>query len=1183
MKRKTLLCCMLVLVFCLSAVLLVACNKGISDEILGIISQNVYDKHKNDVQTAENYTLPAVSVYLDADDKEYTVNLKWEISGTTEVKIGELDGKFYPVTVPAVRSEDINYKLKVTLVDENQKAYADKEGKEYSHTFDRVVPKSTGSEQESSALEKATVKNPVAGTAYKWVTFFNYEYRYFGGEKGGSRLTTVDSFAASPDVFVENATGGGYYLYFMKDNVKTYINMDPYIGNDSGDTHSDNAYISTGVVLTTETANLIPYKIHESGALYVDAKKTCSHGVELSCSNMFAIRDKYPNEIASTVAVSYFTDNNKNHVIMVNECPMFLVTEELKVEQEDLTTQQILDRAFALGANEAMDGKWTLEGTVTAWAYSASYKNGDGKMTVLDKEITLFRLAGSEAANIAVGDKIRVKGILENHTDGAVNEVRFKSGASCEIIEKGQGGGEEPDPVDPPDTTGAITAAAVKTAAEALNLENGAYSENSYKVLAYVVKVSTKSLGGNVVYDLDLADAAGATKVFALYHGNLIGEAPEVGDKVLVIGHITRYDATSGTILQIGGKGTAEVPYATVQIIEKGEGGQEPDPVEVPSNVDRVDAPVADTAYLIAIDQGKNNKQIYLLAQMSSYYVATSADRFQGVKYYVEAVEGGCKIYRLDGGNKKYLGVTTNGTHVNVSLDLDYVWKIDAEGIHATIGEGDAAKEYYLGTNGIFETVGMYTADQTDLFKAYFGTLKADKVNAVISVDEDENATVTVDKTSAAIGETVTVTVTPKNGYVIVAVKVNGKEIEAVSGVYSFVVTTDSVVSVDMRDGSEPEPTTKDIELTPDSMELTKSSYSGAAKSITIDGLALEYIEMGYFTNGLQWRTKNCLTTTLYNTASSGKIVTIKFVPNARQGDTKNTNHLKLFYGETAALGESQLITLTNAEVVINFGADKNYQYFKIEHNNQGAVYIDSIVITVDNGNTPTPSTNEAKIGEGENATEYATLAEAVAAAKDGDTIVLLKDVVVDAQIKVRKRIVLNLNGKTISNTTDIWNNESAAFSIIAVMRDGTTEAPAELTITGNGKIDAKENDCYAVAVYWGGKLVIEDGEYVGNKHSIYVHTGSAEIKGGKFDLKQLDADKIEAGGTGYEFTLNLLDANGKNGTATITVTGGTFVEYDPSNSTSEAPEANFVAEGYVVTSSTVEDKTIYTVAAAQA
>lgn len=205
----------------------------------------------------------------------------------------------------------------------------------------------------------------------------------------------------------------------------------------------------------------------------------------------------------------------------------------------------------------------------------------------------------------------------------------------------------------------------------------------------------------------------------------------------------------------------------------------------------------------------------------------------------------------------------------------------------------------------------------------------------------------------------------------------------------------------------------------------------------------------------------------------------------------------------------------------------------------------------------------------------YLTLAEAIAV---GGEVKLLKDVVISEQLKVTKDLVLDLNGKTISNVVDIWNNETASYSLIAVLK-GEGETGAKLTITGNGKLDAKADDCYAVAVYNGGTLVIENGEYVGNLNSIYVHTGKAEIKGGKFDLKQLDQNKIAAGGTGHEFTLNLLDANGANGTATIEVTGGTFVNYDPSHLTSEAPAANFVKGGCKVTSKTENTDTIYSVA----
>lgn len=48
-------------------------------------------------------------------------------------------------------------------------------------------------------------------------------------------------------------------------------------------------------------------------------------------------------------------------------------------------------------------------------------------------------------------------------------------------------------------------------------------------------------------------------------------------------------------------------------------------------------------------------------------------------------------------------------------------------------------------------------------------------------------------------------------------------------------------------------------------------------------------------------------------------------------------------------------------------------------------------------------------------------------------------------------------------------------------------------------------------------------------------------------------------------------------------VTGGTFKDYDPYNSKTENPEENFCADGYVTTSKTTEDGTIYTVETATA
>ena len=103
----------------------------------------------------------------------------------------------------------------------------------------------------------------------------------------------------------------------------------------------------------------------------------------------------------------------------------------------------------------------------------------------------------------------------------------------------------------------------------------------------------------------------------------------------------------------------------------------------------------------------------------------------------------------------------------------------------------------------------------------------------------------------------------------------------------------------------------------------------------------------------------------------------------------------------------------------------------------------------------------------------------------------LAADLVLDEAVAVMpgKEVTLDLNGKTISNTADLWNTAANDWSLLSV-RGGS------LTIKGAGTLQAKENDCYAVDVMDGGKVVIEDGTYVGNVHAVYVFEGTAEIKG---------------------------------------------------------------------------------------
>lgn len=184
------------------------------------------------------------------------------------------------------------------------------------------------------------------------------------------------------------------------------------------------------------------------------------------------------------------------------------------------------------------------------------------------------------------------------------------------------------------------------------------------------------------------------------------------------------------------------------------------------------------------------------------------------------------------------------------------------------------------------------------------------------------------------------------------------------------------------------------------------------------------------------------------------------------------------------------------------------------------------------------------------NGKNYLTLQEAVAV---GGEVKLLKDVDISETVIVTKAVKLDLNGKTISNTNDLWEKRAADWSLLSVRAGG------DLTITGNGTLKAKENDCYAVDVQDEAKLTIENGTFVGNVHAVYVYQGELTVKGGAYSIQQKYPDTAKAD----EFVLNCYDEHRTEGTAKITVTGGTFEKFNPANCAAEGAGTNFVAAGY--------------------
>ena len=188
--------------------------------------------------------------------------------------------------------------------------------------------------------------------------------------------------------------------------------------------------------------------------------------------------------------------------------------------------------------------------------------------------------------------------------------------------------------------------------------------------------------------------------------------------------------------------------------------------------------------------------------------------------------------------------------------------------------------------------------------------------------------------------------------------------------------------------------------------------------------------------------------------------------------------------------------------------------------------------------------------GENEVVANVATIEELMTAVDgDNDIIKLTEDMEATSAIVVKRKVTFDLNGKTL--TGDGCNGVIWA------------QGDAEVTITGDGKIVAKESaDHYAMVIWAKGnsKVKIENGTFTqaitgkDTQYDMIYITESAQltIEGGKFDCHT------------PKWTLNIRDKNAT--TAKFIVKGGEFKSYDPANVTTEPKDSNvtsFLPEGY--------------------
>ena len=142
------------------------------------------------------------------------------------------------------------------------------------------------------------------------------------------------------------------------------------------------------------------------------------------------------------------------------------------------------------------------------------------------------------------------------------------------------------------------------------------------------------------------------------------------------------------------------------------------------------------------------------------------------------------------------------------------------------------------------------------------------------------------------------------------------------------------------------------------------------------------------------------------------------------------------------------------------------------------------------------------------------------------------------ARIVISQPTTLNLEKKII--TPDNMGNNNSNFVALYVNADTTINAGKD------GGIDTGVNGGYGINVKDGATLTINGGYYYGGGTAVQVQEGTLIINGGTFACEPF-GDLY-----GYNFLINCVDSDYKNGTAKVIIQGGTFINFAPSNDSAE-------------------------------
>jgi len=373
-------------------------------------------------------------------------------------------------------------------------------------------------------LEPTYVKEIEVGKAYKLgVEQTNLEKTLFAtGEIDGKYGKTTEDYASAAEVYFETAEGG-YYVYFLNGETKTYISATGTTAAD-GKVSFSLVYGEKSTVWTFDTTHY---------TLKTNVENT---DVYFGCYNEYA-----------TISVSKFSYISTSFPsrFYVLGTPVEEEKPEPEPTEKEATIAEVLTAAKDLADQAKLEGKYKVTGTVTeiTGEYSTEYKNVTFIISDGTNTLEVFRAKGAEAANVAVGDTVVLVGEIQKYGE----KIQLVSGQIQSRT--AAGGSTTPEPEE----------SVIKQILDAAkDLADKAYLDGEFTVTAEVSEITDGYSAEYENISFMLTDGTNAILVFRAKGAEAANVA--AGDTVTLTGKVQNYG------------GTIEIVNATISARVPGEG-----------------------------------------------------------------------------------------------------------------------------------------------------------------------------------------------------------------------------------------------------------------------------------------------------------------------------------------------------------------------------------------------------------------------------------------------------------------------------------------------------------------------------------------------------------------------------------------------------------------------------------